>query len=390
LWERLPNLLLAAERFSRGHANRLGLRTMPADRESLREAAAASLSATPVCCASVSQSMFVLLMARRVRRSIEHVRRRSNRHLSTERLAGPLAPLTRRGARLARRLCSEEVGTIPAGTRVHVVEQRRMADSAHRVCVVLVGRRRPLGWLTSKLASGVLALRLASDDGGAPCLDEPFALLMPWRADGLGMAGVVGGTCGSMERHLAALELVCISRDLARNDASRSPPASRTSSPLGSARSPDASLSLGSARSALGSARPPLGSARSTTIWLTQCTLRIDARGVCAALTVAALCVRAALCLLHCACCIVCAWRQVGEVSRLSSLVGQRRVRLAHTPRDARLRQLVGGRMGLARSLNESPHRQEQHRAQFRGRRTWRRTLNAAQPLLHIHRRQRR
>ena len=39
------------------------------DRESLREAATLSQSAEPVCCAAISQAIFVLMMARRVRRS---------------------------------------------------------------------------------------------------------------------------------------------------------------------------------------------------------------------------------------------------------------------------------------------------------------------------------
>jgi CRP-like cAMP-binding protein len=148
------------------------------DRESLREAAALSQSAEPVCCAAISQAIFVLMMARRVRRSVECVPQGLEPTITS--LSGALQSLSalnhaERARGCVRRLCSEEVGTLPAGSRVHIVEQRRMADSSHRVCVVLVGTNRPLGWLTFKLANGELGVRLAGEDGGPPQLEDESA-----------------------------------------------------------------------------------------------------------------------------------------------------------------------------------------------------------------------
>ena len=50
-------------------------------------------------------------------------------------------------------LTSKEVGLLPLGTRLHVVESRRLSDGAQRVRVAIVGEEDLLGWLTAKKPS---------------------------------------------------------------------------------------------------------------------------------------------------------------------------------------------------------------------------------------------
>ena len=122
-----------------------------AEAAALREAATSSATARPTTGALVASRVFVLLTPRIVRRGFDP--------------------------------CSESVGTLPTGSRVHIVQSRRRDDGAHRAEVVLVGRNKPSGWLASRTAKGVLLLRAegAADgsEGGAPAADahaeDPFA-----------------------------------------------------------------------------------------------------------------------------------------------------------------------------------------------------------------------
>ena len=80
--------------------------------------------------------------------------------------------------RLVRRrfeLTSEEVGTIPAGTKIQIVKLRRTNDGAQRVAFVFLGTGRVVGWLTSKTVKEVLMIRQVSEIGESdasppPCL----------------------------------------------------------------------------------------------------------------------------------------------------------------------------------------------------------------------------
>ena len=75
-------------------------------------------------------------------------------------------------------LCSQEMGTLPAGARVHIVDTRRTTGGGTRARVVLVGRNKPLGWLTSKTDRGVLTLRVHDAEVGLPPppVVNPFAV----------------------------------------------------------------------------------------------------------------------------------------------------------------------------------------------------------------------
>ena len=52
--------------------------------------------------------------------------------------------------RKAFAMSSDSLGTLPVGTRLHVIESRRTTDGAQRVCVALVGEESTLGWLTAR------------------------------------------------------------------------------------------------------------------------------------------------------------------------------------------------------------------------------------------------
>ena len=77
-------------------------------------------------------------------------------------------------------LCSQEMGTLPAGARVHIVDTRRTTGGGTRARVVIVGRNKPLGWLSSKTDRGVLTLRVHDAEVGLPPppVVNPFAVDM--------------------------------------------------------------------------------------------------------------------------------------------------------------------------------------------------------------------
>ena len=73
-------------------------------------------------------------------------------------------------------LTSEEVGTLPVGSKLHIVETRRTPEGAQRVCVVLVGQDKVYGWLTArKPHQCTVTLRAIPDDPseGGDSLDSP-------------------------------------------------------------------------------------------------------------------------------------------------------------------------------------------------------------------------
>ena len=85
--------------------------------------------------------------------------------------------------RLVRRsveLSSLIVGTLPAGTRCHIVKTQRTSAGAHRVAVVLVGRNKVLGWLSARTDKGVLCIRedafdaVGNGEDGVPEEREPL------------------------------------------------------------------------------------------------------------------------------------------------------------------------------------------------------------------------
>lgn len=125
-----------------------GSSSAPRGKLGMRDLALHSMAAESICDALLSRYVYVLMTARRVRRHAE--------------------------------TCSEVVGTLPAGARVHIVQTRRMSNGALRVHIVMLGRRKALGWLTLKTEKGVQTMRLIGADGAVPPVDDPFdRLILP-------------------------------------------------------------------------------------------------------------------------------------------------------------------------------------------------------------------
>ena len=70
-------------------------------------------------------------------------------------LAGPCRALVR----VAAELNSSEVGKLPTGTRVHVLETRELPDGTRRARIALDGQDTPYGWLTATTGSPRLTHR---------------------------------------------------------------------------------------------------------------------------------------------------------------------------------------------------------------------------------------
>ena len=53
--------------------------------------------------------------------------------------------------------CSREVCLLPVGTKLQVVDSRRNSQGHQRVCIVLLGQDKPLGWITAKKQPGQMS-----------------------------------------------------------------------------------------------------------------------------------------------------------------------------------------------------------------------------------------
>ena len=74
-------------------------------------------------------------------------------------------------------LTSEIVGTLPVGTKLNVVEYKRMADGSQRCCVVLLGDSAPYGWLTARRPDkGSVMIREVGEDGRVKMAGDELSL----------------------------------------------------------------------------------------------------------------------------------------------------------------------------------------------------------------------